>query len=301
LAPDLPGIDVGGERPDRAGELGEPLVNAVSVKFHSAGKTYLYDAGDVDYASGEKVVIEGDHGGVAIGTTVGVPVRRPTPFPQMRRVLRRPNEGDRRGLERNAGRAEEIRASAREIARRLGLPIKVFRVELNLSSTKATLYFSSEDKVDFRGLLRELGAVARVRIELRQVGARDEAKLIGGLGSCGLELCCSTWLPAFAPVSIKNAKDQGLVLNPTKVSGQCGRLKCCLVYEQAAYAELRKGLPRMGKRVITADGEGRVVEVDVLRQRVRVSLVHGELKVYAAGELTPMFPPQASPRPDPET
>jgi hypothetical protein len=119
---------------------------------------------------------------------------------------------------------------------------------------------------------------------------RDEAKAVGGIGSCGLTLCCTTWLPDFVPVSIKMAKDQGLVLSPTKVSGQCGRLKCCLVYEQAAYAELRKGLPKLGKRVIGARGEGRVVEVDVLRQRVRVSYGAGDTEVVPATEVRPLFP-----------
>jgi len=119
---------------------------------------------------------------------------------------------------------------------------------------------------------------------------RDEAKAVGGIGSCGLTLCCTTWLPDFVPVSIKMAKDQGLVLSPTKVSGQCGRLKCCLVYEQAGYAELRKGLPKLGKRVIGARGEARVVEVDVLRQRVRVSYGPGDTEVVAATEVRPMFP-----------
>nr|MBP6849912.1 hypothetical protein [Kofleriaceae bacterium] len=128
-----------------------------------------------------------------------------------------------------------------------------------------------------------------------QVGARDEAKQVGGIGSCGQELCCSTWLPEFVPVSIKMAKDQGMVLSPTKVSGQCGRLKCCLVYEQATYAELRKGLPKLGKRVITASGEGRVVEVDVIRQRVRVAFGPGESQMMPASEVKPMFPPQGKP------
>src|SRR5262249_1628413 len=119
---------------------------------------------------------------------------------------------------------------------------------------------------------------------------RDEAKMVGGIGSCGQELCCTTWLPEFVPVSIKMAKDQGLVLNPTKVSGQCGRLKCCLVYEQATYAEMRKGLPKLGKRVVTPVGEGRVVEVDVLRQRIRVAYGPGENQVHPAGEVKPLFP-----------
>ena len=143
--------------------------------------------------------------------------------------------------------------------------------------------------------MRDLSTTSGARIELRQVGARDEAKQVGGIGSCGQELCCTTWLPEFVPVSIKMAKDQGMVLSPTKVSGQCGRLKCCLVYEQATYAELRKGLPKLGKRVVTATGEGRVVEVDVIRQRVRVAFGPGESQVLPASEVKPLFPPQGKP------
>src|SRR5438105_14110663 len=133
--------------------------------------------------------------------------------------------------------------------------MKLTRVEYRLSAGKLLSFFASDERVDFRGLVKDLAARLHTRIEMRQIGARDEAKIVGGIGSCGRELCCSTWLPAFVPVSIKMAKDQGLVLNPSKVSGQCGRLKCCLVYEQATYAEMRRGLPKLGKRVITPTGE----------------------------------------------
>ncbi|MBK7196508.1 MAG: stage 0 sporulation protein [Myxococcales bacterium] len=190
---------------------------------------------------------------------------------------------------------------AKDRAAALRLPIKVFRVEYATPpgaggrGGKANLYFTSDERVELRELLRDLGQASGARIELRQVGARDEAKQVGGIGSCGQELCCSTWLPEFVPVSIKMAKDQGMVLSPTKVSGQCGRLKCCLVYEQATYAELRKGLPKLGKRVITASGEGRVVEVDVIRQRVRVAFGPGESQMMPASEVKPMFPPQGKP------
>jgi cell fate regulator YaaT (PSP1 superfamily) len=157
------------------------------------------------------------------------------------------------------------------------------------------VYFTSDERIELRDLLRVLGQALGLRVELRQLGARDEAKMVGGIGSCGRELCCTTWLPDFVPVSIKMAKDQGLVLSPTKVAGQCGRLKCCLVYEQAAYAEMRKGLPKLGKRVITADGEGRVVEVDVLRRRVRVAYGPGDSQVLAADQVRPMFLPGGRP------
>ncbi|HYU16939.1 MAG TPA: regulatory iron-sulfur-containing complex subunit RicT, partial [Candidatus Acidoferrum sp.] len=221
-------------------------------------------------------------------------VTRPGP---LRRVLRRPSRSDQRRLSINQERAEAALQAAKASARELGLPIKVFRAELSMGGSKALVYFSCDDKVDARRLMRDLAQRLHLRIELRQTGVRDEAKMVGGIGSCGQELCCTTWLPAFVPVSIKNAKDQGLVLNPTKVSGQCGRLKCCLVYEQTTYAEMRRGLPKLGKRVVTSSGEGRVIEVDVLRQRVRVSLVGGDVEVFAAHDVRPMFPSQTGGRP----
>ena len=298
-----PGSGHGGRQgPNGHGGAGRPIANPVGVKFAAAGKIYLFDAGDAGYAVGEEVVVDTERG-PRVGRIAVAALRQETSRGPLRRVLRRPNSGDARKLEQNQARAGEVLRVARELSREVGLSIKVFRAELNLGGGKATVYFSSEDKVDFRRLVRELTQRLHLRIEMRQTGVRDEAKMVGGIGSCGLELCCSTWLPAFVPVSIKNAKDQGLVLNPSKVSGQCGRLKCCLVYEQATYAELRKGLPKLGKRVITAAGEGRVVEVDVLHRRVRVSLGHGEMQTFAADEVKPMFPsqqpgPAAPGRPD---
>src|SRR5262249_26266243 len=213
--------------------------------------------------------------------------------------LRRASEQDLRGERAgDADRAHALRL-AKDKAAALRLPLKVFRVELfgQLGrGAKLNVYYTSDERLDLRDFIRELSAAIGGRIELRQLGVRDEAKAVGGIGSCGLTLCCTTWLPDFVPVSIKMAKDQGLVLSPTKVSGQCGRLKCCLVYEQAGYAELRKGLPKLGKRVIGARGEGRVVEVDVLRQRVRVSYAPGDTEVVPASEVRPMFPSGNQPR-----
>lgn len=271
--------------------LDTPVRNVVGVKFSPAGRIYLYDAGDHDYQRGEEVVVESDRG-VRIGTVAVNAVRKPRRQQDLKRVLRRPNRSDLRADERNQERASSALKMARDVARTVDLPIKIFRVEYAHSGKKAQVYFTAEDRVDFRDLVRELSLALRCRVEMRQTGVRDEAKLVGGIGSCGQELCCTTWLPEFVPVSIKMAKDQGLVLNPTKVSGQCGRLKCCLVYEQPIYAELRKGLPKLGKRVVTEAGEGRVVEVDVLHQRVRVSLGPGEFQVFPADQVKPMFPSQ---------
>jgi cell fate regulator YaaT (PSP1 superfamily) len=272
----------------------QPVHNIVGVKFDSAGRIYSYDGGDGIYARGDQVLVDSDRG-PRIGTVATRSSRRPHGGTRLKRVMRHPDKNDRRALERGQLKEAETLAAARAAARALELPIKVFRAELahsGPSKAKARVYFTSEERVDFRDLVRELSRTQNLRVEMRQIGVRDQAKMVGGIGSCGMELCCSTWLPEFVPVSIKNAKDQGLVLNPSKVSGQCGRLKCCLVYEQETYAALRKGLPKLGKRVITEVGEGRVVEVDVLRQRVRVSHPGGEVAVFGKDEVKPLFPSQ---------
>jgi cell fate regulator YaaT (PSP1 superfamily) len=301
LAADLPPAPAADD-PDPASEdlpeledADAAIANVVGIHFAPAGKIYLYDGGDETLAVGDRVVVEGDRGD-RLGTVAVASQRKPPPR-GLRRVLRRVGADDLRKVDERKDYARRVTQRARELAREAKLPIKVFRTEATAS--RLNIYFSCDDKVDARRLSRSLSKDFPEKIELRQTGVRDEAKMIGGIGSCGMELCCSTWLPAFVPVSIKNAKDQGLVLNPSKVSGQCGRLKCCLVYEQETYARLRKGLPKLGKRVITPDGlEGRVVEVDVLRQRIRVNLGRGEFQIFGRGDLKPMFPsqPQGQPK-----
>ena len=305
LAPDLPLDDLDDLDPttavlaetDVAG-LGLAVARVLGVRLEPTGRVYWVDAGDGDYAVGERVLVDGERDQriamVATPTNRRAARERPS-----RRVNRRALASERAG-DPAPERAREVLTLAKQRAAALGLRVKVFRIEYGQAPSsggrggRINLYFTTDerDRVDLRELVRDLGTTTGARIELRQVGARDEAKQIGGIGSCGQELCCSTWLPEFVPVSIKMAKDQGLVLNPTKVAGQCGRLKCCLVYEQATYAEMRKGLPKLGKRVVTAQGEGRVVEVDVLRQRLRVAFGPGESVVFAAGEVKPLFPPQ---------
>jgi cell fate regulator YaaT (PSP1 superfamily) len=298
LAADLPVDPVDDPDPLTAemttgAQLGDDIVNVVAVRFVPAGRLSWFDAGDGDYAPGERVMVDSDRG-ARLATIATVPQRKATRDRGLRRVVRRANEGDLRG--ERSGDEERTRALrvAKDAAEALRLPLKVFRVELfgALRGGKLNVYYTSDDRLDLRDFVREVANATGARLELRQLGVRDEAKMVGGIGSCGLTLCCTTWLPDFVPVSIKMAKDQGLVLSPTKVSGQCGRLKCCLVYEQAGYAEMRKGLPKLGKRVISQRGEGRVVEVDVLRQRVRVSYGPGDAEVLPASEVKPMFPSQ---------
>jgi cell fate regulator YaaT (PSP1 superfamily) len=275
-----PGGDVGAK-------VGPPLLNVVGVKLTPTGRTFACDPGALALRVGDRVVLD-DGAAIAL---VAVPPGLRSATPPLTRVLRLADARDLARLAAEEARAREILAFARERAKARGLPIKMFRAELHHGGSRATFYFAADQRIDFRDLVRDLASKVRARVELRQVGVRDEAKMVGGIGSCGRELCCSTFLPKFAPVSIKMAKNQNLALNPTKVSGQCGRLKCCLVYEDANYVEAAKALPRSGKRVTTPDGVGRVGDVDVLRERIRVYFEDQPPKVFAANEVKLVNPP----------
>jgi cell fate regulator YaaT (PSP1 superfamily) len=265
---------------------GPPVLNVVGVKLTPTGRTFACDAGQLTLRVGERVVIDDDGAAVAL---VAVATALRAAAPPLPRVLRHADARDLARLEAERRRAAEALAFARERARARNLPLKMFRVEL--SHARATFYFAADQRIDFRELVRELATKVHARVEMRQVGVRDEAKMVGGIGSCGRELCCTTFLPKFAPVSIKMAKNQNLALNPTKVSGQCGRLKCCLVYEDANYVEAAKRLPRSGKRVTTPEGVGRVGDVDVLRERVRVYFEDQPPRVFAAADVQVLNPP----------
>ena len=299
LAPDLP-ADPPDDEPDPSTadlpDAAEPerfadLVAVAGVRLTSAGRIYWCDAHDLVLAPGDRVIVEGEKG-PRLAVVAIPPVRRAARDRHLRRVTRRATPNDLRAETDAITAGATLLRQAKERVKAMGVPAKVFRVERHGAPRggRVLVYYTSDDRVELRELVREMGAATGARVELRQLGVRDEAKIVGGIGSCGLELCCTTWLPEFVPVSIKMAKDQGMVLTPTKVSGQCGRLKCCLVYEQATYAEARKGLPKLGKRVITARGEGRVVEVDVLRGRVRVGYGPGDTEVLPGAEVRPMFP-----------
>jgi cell fate regulator YaaT (PSP1 superfamily) len=287
-------------------QAGGDVAGVVGVRFVAAGRIQWADAGDAEYSVGERVIVDSERG-PRLATIATPPTRKTTRERGVRRVIRRANESDLRGERDSDTEIAKALRIAKDAASGAKLPIKVYRVELaggggptggpssGLRGAKLNVYYTCDERVDVRGFLATVGRETGARIELRQLGVRDEAKAVGGIGSCGLTLCCTTWLPDFVPVSIKMAKDQGLVLSPTKVAGQCGRLKCCLVYEQAGYAELRKGLPKLGKRVISERGEGRVVEVDVLRQRLRVSYGMGDSEVLPATSVKPLFPPGGGP------
>lgn len=266
--------------------LDEDVASVVAVRFVPAGRVTWCNAGDIDFRPGDRVLVDSDRG-PRLAWVATPPIRRPISERGIRRIIRRATDRDLGERADDAHHARALR-TAKDAAAAIRLPLKVFRVELG--GGKLVVYYTADERLDLREFARSVSQTMGLRIELRQLGGRDEAKLVGGIGSCGLPLCCTTWLPEFVPVSIKMAKDQGLVLSPSRVSGQCGRLKCCLVYEQEAYAELRKGLPKLGKRVVSARGEGRVVEVDVLTQRVRVSYAPGDTELLPAIEVTPRFP-----------
>jgi cell fate regulator YaaT (PSP1 superfamily) len=256
--------------------------NIAGVKLHPTGRTFECDAGALTLVPGDRVMVD-DRRAQTLAIVTVPSGQRPVIGPLLR-VLRRADERDLARQEAQHRRESEALARARERARALSLPIKVFRAEL-FGSDRALFYFSSDQRVDFRELVRDLAGQLHARIEMRQVGVRDEAKMVGGIGSCGRELCCTTFLPQFAPVSIKMAKNQNLALNPTKVSGQCGRLKCCLVYEEAMYVEASRNLPRIGKRVETPEGPGRVEDLNILAGKVRVGFPDRPALVFEASQL----------------
>ena len=281
-------------------DQGARTLNIAGVKLDPRGRVLACDAGGLELRHGEQVVVD-DGRETEVGTVAVASARRaeaPRTAAPLPRILRRAEPSDLDRVRAAVERAAEARAFARERAAAQQLGIKIFRVEFQRGG-RAIFYFASEARGDFRDLVRDLAARYHTRIELRQVGVRDEAKMVGGIGSCGRELCCTTFLPKFAPVSIKMAKHQNLAMAPTKVSGQCGRLKCCLVYEDATYVEAAAALPKIGKRVATPDGIGRVGDLDVLRGRVRVYFDGQPPKTFTADDLQPAPPPPAPP-PRPE-
>ena len=278
-------------------ELSDPelvVVTKVLVKFDSTRRCASFNGNDIPLATGDPVIVETDKG-TSFGTVVAEPARVLAPKRSLRRVLRKVTTEDERHHSRNDQKEREAFRFCLERIRARALPMKLIAVEFLHSDNKAIFYFSADGRIDFRMLVKDLAAQLWTRIEMRQIGIRDEAKMVGGIGGCGRELCCSTWLPEFTPVTIKMAKYQGLVLNPQKVSGLCGRLMCCLGYEQDHYVELRRSLPRVGSNVSTPEGTGKVKELQLLRKLVRVQ-VGEELHTFPADDVTPAQEPKGDPK-----
>lgn len=248
-----------------------PPPRVVGIQYQPAGSIHWFDAGSFELTRGDEVVVEGDRG-LALAQVIEPPrtVSDPPSGARLPRVLRIADveDTDRDGVNRH--RARDVhRISAETIVSRR-LPMKVVNVAVSLDGAKATITFYAESRIDFRELVRDLAQRLRMRIEMRQIGARDETKLIGGIGPCGRELCCSSWLREFHAVSVKMAKEQDLSLNPSKLAGMCGRLKCCLRYEYETYLEIKRGLPKLGSRVLCVKGDGIVVRLLPIREAVLV-------------------------------
>lgn len=244
----------------------------IGVKFKEGGKLYYFDPKGNTFSKNEMVVVQAFQG-VRCGSVFVENIElNQDRNRDLGEVLRLATKGDLKQLKKN--QATEIRAVSifKEKAKDYKLDMNLIDVELMFDCSKIIFYFTSEGRVDFRGVVRELASVFKMRIELRQVGARDEARALNSIGSCGRTLCCATFLEDFEPVSIKMAKDQKLSLNPAKISGACGRLMCCLKYEQESYEQLNKNLPKAGDLVKTPSGIGQVLYVSVLKQLVKTSI-----------------------------
>ena len=248
----------------------------VRVSFRQAGRLYQFDVGDLDMAPGDRVVAETSRGR-ELGTVRTEPVEIPHDevATGLKRIARKATESDLRRFAGNAAREQQAMEVAAGKIVEHGLPMKLIAAEKVLEGNYIVLHFTAESRVDFRALVRDLARALRSRIELHQVGVRDEAKLLGGIGPCGRALCCATFMTEFDPVGIKMAKEQDLSLSPQKISGACGRLMCCLNFEYDFYRERKRRLPKIGSRVETEQGPGKLIEVNILSNRAVISLEGG--------------------------
>jgi len=262
------------------------MLRIVAVKFRDAGKLYDFDARGFDLRHGSQVVVETDRGR-ALGTVVLDP--RETPRSKapdgLKSVLRLANDKDIESAQRHATREQEALRFCRDRVSERNLEMKLVKAEYLFDGSKIIFYFTADGRIDFRELVKDLAHHFHTRIEMRQIGVRDEAKLLGGIGVCGRELCCCSFLREFDPVSVKMAKEQGLALNPSKISGQCGRLLCCLGYEYETYCSLRKGLPKCGRKVSLGETAVEVAQIDLLRQQVTVRYEDNHTEVVSADEI----------------
>ena len=266
------------------------MTRVIGVRFRPAGKIYFFAPGKYNIHTGDKVIVETARG-VEFGTVVTgqKDVEDDKITQPLKPVIRIATQDDIRKEEKNREKEKEAFGICLEI-RKHGLEMKLIDAEYTFDNNKVLFYFTADGRIDFRELVKDLASVFRTRIELRQIGVRDETKIRGGIGICGRPLCCNTYLSEFAPVSIKMAKEQNLSLNPSKISGVCGRLMCCLTNEEETYEELNSRLPSNGDHVTTPEGlRGDVQSVNVLRQQVKVIVTldndEKEIREYKASEL----------------
>lgn len=267
------------------------MTKVIGVRFRTAGKIYFFSPGKFEVKRGDQVIVETARG-VEFGNVVMGPkeVKDEEITQPLKTVIRLATEDDRRVEEKNRKKEKEAFQICLEKIHKHGLEMKLIDAEYTFDNNKVLFYFTADGRIDFRELVKDLASVFKTRIELRQIGVRDETKMVGGIGICGRELCCHEHLSEFVPVSIKMAKEQNLSLNPTKISGVCGRLMCCLKHEQDTYEYLNEKLPNVGDFVRTVDGnKGEVLSVSVLRQKVRIVVTdkddNKEVMEYPVSEL----------------
>jgi cell fate regulator YaaT (PSP1 superfamily) len=249
----------------------------VGVKCGKGGKIYSVDTGHFVLRKGDKVLIHTGQG-PAFGQVCDTPKRccKDLPDGALKKIMRLATKKDVEKFEKNSNLERDVYTFCYEKIKKRGLPMCLVSVERLFDGSKIMIYFTADGRVDFRELVKDLVQRFHMRVEMRQIGVRHEAKMVGGLGSCGRQLCCTSFLNNFDPVSIKMAKAQNLSLNPSKISGMCGRLMCCLNYEHAYYENAKKNLPKIGKKVSTSQGRGKVIRQNVLKRTLTINLESGE-------------------------
>ncbi len=260
------------------------MPEVIQVRLRESGKIICYDTQELYLNQGDEVVVEGESG-EEWGEVVSKPEIKEREE-SLRKVKRVVTAEDRKRWEENERKAREVFKSCLQKIEDKELPMKLVDAEYSFDCSRITLYFIAEERVDFRELVKDLAHLFKVRVEMRQIGVRDEAKRLGGFGRCGRPLCCATFLREFEPVTIRMAKEQRLSLDPSKVSGICGRLLCCLNYECQTYREMGRRLPKEGTKVITEQGEGEIVDLNILKQTVTVELEEGQKVEIPVGKLT---------------
>ena len=272
------------------------MTKVVNLRFHDAGKPYRFLAGDMKLKVGDAVMVN-----TALGQDIAFVVDEPFDLPEEKLddtllpVLRFANETEMSHYRDKKVREQDAFYKCLGFIEKRELPMTLVEAVYTFDGKKLTFYFTADKRVDFRELVKDLTSCFRTRIELRQIGSREQAKMVGGLGICGRELCCCSYLDQFLPVTIRMAKDQGLSMNPAKLTGTCGRLMCCLSYEEAAYEDANKRVPKVGKKVRTPSGVGVVIYSDLLRERVTVRFEkeeETEMEVFDAADVSLVNPPQ---------
>lgn len=256
------------------------MVKVVGIRYRQAGRIYYFSPGETELLYNDKVLVESQQAKYI--ATVAIPNKEMAAEDvpdDLKPILHKATTAELQQDEKNKQDAEEALRIGKQKIREHNLEMKVVDVEYTFDRNKMIFQFTADGRIDFRELVKDLAGIFRTRIELRQIGVRDEAKILGGIGPCGRQLCCSTFLGDFVPVSIKMAKDQGLSLNPTKISGLCGRLMCCLNYENDEYEAAKRELPDFGTEVVTPDGKGRVIGLNMLSRIIKVRLFGKETPV----------------------